>query len=118
MEQKDLLYQQLKLKIDPQEYNASNWILVVRHVMEFLEKFPSFKEQRKELAILLSQMVLTDPDINPLAKEHPEIAQELSDLVVVSGPVIIETIVEATRGKLLINNTVKSVKGCFSCLKK
>ena len=78
----------------------------------------SFKEQRKELAILLSQMVLTDPDINPLAKEHPEIAQELSDLVVVSGPVIIETIVDATRGKLLINNTVKSVKGCFSCLKK
>ena len=106
------LFEKFKNKIEGIEINAENIMTLLKHAMEVVELSQMKGSEQKETVLKF----LT------LAIKNAEFQEELEEeyLNMVKNGVMattIDIIVDATKGKLDVNQNVKKAKGFFICFR-
>ena len=105
------LLDKLKEKVLNINIRASTIHLIIKYVMEEIEDTPYKGVEQKELALKLIRALIVDITEN----EDEKVLLKLLDDGTIGN--MIDLIVDATRGKLNINNVVQVGSGCLnSCL--
>ena len=102
----------LRVKLSSIKLCPNTLHLLIKYVMEEVENQPIKGSEQKDLALkLIKNLIIDVPD-----KEDEDTLLKLLNDGTISN--IIDIIIDATKGKLNINKTIKIASSCFpKCLK-
>ena len=99
--------EKLKMKVSVINIRSSTLHLIIKYVMELIEKTPLKGSEQKEMALKLIKALIVDLT----DKEDEAVLLKLLEDGTIAN--MIDLIVDATKGRLDINKSVKLVVGCL-----
>ena len=106
------LWDQFRQKIEEIEINAETVMTLLRYAMEVVELSEIKGPQQKEMALKLLTLAIED---SCLDASHKETYLNMVNNGVMATTV--DIIVDATKGKLAVNKTIKKAKGILKQVK-
>ena len=109
----DNCMEKLKSKLVGGEVSVENFMVIVRLAMEVVEVTKLKGKEQKDLVIRLVRTVVVEA---PISDDKEKLLLDMIDNGVLGNTV--DLVVDASKGKLDINNLVQVASGCCSLFKK